>query len=96
MVNEGPVSTRLGLPGNPCLAEDILVAREAVRGTSARNVLEGSVHRIRQEKGSVELEVHLPAPLLVAVTPITVRELELAEGCRVFLLIKARAIHPLE
>lgn len=28
VVNEGPVSTRLGLPGNPCLAEDILVARD--------------------------------------------------------------------
>ena len=27
-MNEGPVSTRLGLPGNPCLAEDILVARD--------------------------------------------------------------------
>jgi dihydroorotase len=28
VVNEGPVSTRLGLPGNPCLAEDVLVARD--------------------------------------------------------------------
>ncbi len=28
VVNEGPVSTRLGLPANPCLAEDILVARD--------------------------------------------------------------------
>ncbi len=28
VVNEGPISTRLGLPGNPCLAEDVLVARD--------------------------------------------------------------------
>ncbi len=28
VVNEGPVSTRLGLPGNPCLAETVLVARD--------------------------------------------------------------------
>jgi dihydroorotase len=28
VVNEGPVSTKLGLPGNPAAAEDILVARD--------------------------------------------------------------------
>jgi len=28
VVNEGPVSTRLGLPGNPCAAETVLVARD--------------------------------------------------------------------
>ena len=28
VINEGPISTRLGLPGNPCLAEDVLVARD--------------------------------------------------------------------
>jgi dihydroorotase len=38
VVNEGPVSTRLGLPGNPSAAEDILVARdlELARLTGAR------------------------------------------------------------
>jgi molybdate transport system ATP-binding protein len=76
-------------------AEDILVAREPIRGTSARNVIEGTLEALREEKGRVELEVHLPAPLLVSVTPITVRELQLEKGCRVYLLIKARAIHPL-
>jgi dihydroorotase len=30
VVNEGPVSTRLGLPGNPAAAEAILVARDLV------------------------------------------------------------------
>jgi len=28
VVNEGPISTRLGLPGNPTIAEDVLVARD--------------------------------------------------------------------
>jgi dihydroorotase len=28
VVNEGPVSTKLGLPGNPAVAEDILVVRD--------------------------------------------------------------------
>jgi len=38
VVNEGPVSTRLGLPGNPTVAEDVLVARdlELARLTGAR------------------------------------------------------------
>ena len=38
VVNEGPVSTRLGLPGNPTAAEDVLVARdlELAKLTGAR------------------------------------------------------------
>ena len=38
VVNEGAVSTRLGLPGNPTAAEDVLVARdlELARLTGAR------------------------------------------------------------
>jgi dihydroorotase len=38
VINEGPISTRLGLPGNPCLAEDVLVARDLMltRLTGAR------------------------------------------------------------
>jgi len=30
VVNEGPVSTKLGLPGNPCAAETVLVTRDLV------------------------------------------------------------------
>jgi molybdate transport system ATP-binding protein len=77
-------------------AEDIIVALEPVRGTSARNVVEATVRRVHQEKGQAELEVITPAPLLVSVTSVTVRELKLQEGSRVYLLIKARSIHPLE
>ena len=38
VINAGPISTRLGLPGNPCLAEDVLVARDLMltRLTGAR------------------------------------------------------------
>jgi len=38
VVNEGPISTRLGLPGNPTAAEDVLVGRdlELARLTGAR------------------------------------------------------------
>jgi dihydroorotase len=67
VVNEGPVSTRLGLPGNPCLAEDILVARDLMltKLTGARlHVAHISsagavalVRRAREEGLSVTVEV---------------------------------------
>lgn len=67
VVNEGPVSTRLGLPGNPCLAEDILVARDLMltKRTGARlHVAHISsagavelVRRAREEGLSVTAEV---------------------------------------
>jgi len=67
VVNEGPVSTKLGLPGNPCLAEDVLVARDLMlaRLTGARlHVAHISsagavelVRRAREEGLSVTAEV---------------------------------------
>jgi dihydroorotase len=67
VVNEGPVSTRLGLPGNPCLAEDILVARDLmlakltggrlhVAHISSRGAVE-LVRRAREDGLSVTAEV---------------------------------------
>jgi len=35
VMNEGPVATRLGLPGNPTMAEDILVGRDLVLAKAA-------------------------------------------------------------
>ena len=67
VVNEGPVSTKLGLPGNPCLAEDVLVARDLMlaRLTGARlHVAHVSsagavdlIRRAREEGLSVTAEV---------------------------------------
>lgn len=88
-----PVGTELDVA---LRAEDIIIAMQPVHGTSARNVIESRVRRIREEEGRVELEVTFPAPLLVSVTPVTIRELRIEKGSRVYLLIKARAIHPLE
>jgi dihydroorotase len=57
VVNEGPVSTRLGLPGNPTLAEDLLVVRDLMLAelTGARLHVAhvssaGSVEAIRRAK----------------------------------------------
>lgn len=54
VVNEGPVATRLGLPGNPAAAEEIIVARDirlaSLTGAHlhvAHVTTAGSVHMIR-------------------------------------------------
>jgi len=67
VVNEGPVSMRLGLPGNPSAAEDVHVARDVMlaRMTGARlhiaHVSSGSaiemVRRAREEGLQVTAEV---------------------------------------
>jgi len=77
-------------------AEEILIARREVRDTSARNVIAGTVGEVRVEQDRAEVTVTTPLPLRVSVTPATVRRLELTVGARIYLLIKARAIHRLE
>jgi len=60
VVNEGPISTRLGLPGNPTLAEDILVARDIAlaRATGARLHIAHIVEHVRRAR---ESGVHVTA-----------------------------------
>jgi dihydroorotase len=57
VVNEGPVSTRLGLPGNPAAAEEVMVARDirlasltGARLHIAHVSTAGSVHMIRKAR----------------------------------------------
>lgn len=57
VVNEGPIATRLGLPGNPAAAEEIMVARDirlaALTGAHlhiAHVSTAGSVHMIRKAR----------------------------------------------
>jgi dihydroorotase len=66
-VNEGPISTRLGLPGNPAIAEDVLVARDLmlaeftgahlhVAHVSTRGAVE-LIRRARERGANVTAEV---------------------------------------
>jgi dihydroorotase len=67
VVNEGPISTRLGLPGNPTLAEEVLVVRDLMLGeltgarlhvahvSSARSV--EAIRRAKERGVSVTAEV---------------------------------------
>lgn len=74
-------------------AEDILVSRERVTQTSARNVLEGTVKTISTEGENAELVVCCGVDFKVSVTSGSVAGLSLSPGAGVYLLIKARAFH---
>jgi len=75
-------------------AEDILIARERITQTSARNVLAGTITKLSQEDARSELLVTSSGVnFKVSITPATVAELGLQTGDQVYLLIKARAFH---
>lgn len=74
-------------------SEDILISREYITQTSARNVLKGEVRNIFCDIDRAELQVFCGIDFKVSVTPATVRILNLEIGSPIYLLIKARAIH---
>ncbi|NQU10527.1 ABC transporter ATP-binding protein [bacterium] len=74
-------------------SEDIIVARERLTRTSARNVLAGTITRIIREPEKTELIVGCGVDFKVSVTAGSIRDLGLAEGTPVYLLMKARAFH---
>jgi molybdopterin-binding protein len=76
-------------------SEDILVSREQLTQTSARNVLPGRVVNVIKDVDKAELVVDCGTDFKVSITPATIRTLNLEMGSDVYLLIKARALHVL-
>jgi molybdate transport system ATP-binding protein len=74
-------------------SEDIIISREHLTQTSARNVLKGTVQRIILDADKAELVVSCGVDFKVSITPATVRILDLKAGTEIYLLIKARAVH---
>ena len=74
-------------------SEDIIISREHLTQTSARNVLKGFIKRIISDVDKAELIVSCGVDFKVSITPATVRILNLETGITVYLLIKARALH---
>ncbi len=77
-------------------AGDVIVSVERIAGTSARNVLEGTVVAAERRGPVVELVVATPVRFRAIVTPAAARALSLAPGRRAWLLVKALAFHRLE
>lgn len=84
-------------PGEPVQvairAGDILLAREAPRGLSARNVLQGVVETMETRGTMVVVGVNAGARFVVHVTPGAVRSLELRTGQAVWLVLKTHSCH---
>jgi molybdate transport system ATP-binding protein len=74
-------------------SEDIIISREHLTQTSARNVLQGVIKHILSDVDKTELVVFCGIDFKVSITPATVRILKLEVGSRIYLLIKARALH---
>ena len=74
-------------------SDDVLIATLRPRGLSARNILPARVLDVAQRGGEVLLRAGLGArdKLAVQLTPDAVRELDLAPGRDVFLVIKTRS-----
>jgi molybdate transport system ATP-binding protein len=85
-----PISSRVTVG---IRSEDIIIARECLTQTSARNVLRGYVRRIINEAGKAELVISCGVDFKVSITPATIRMLNLEIDAEIYMLIKARSIH---
>ena len=74
-------------------SEDILVSRERITQTSARNVIEGEIKNIFRDGDRVSLVVNCGVDFKVSVTPAAARMLELTAGSRTFIIFKAWTVH---
>jgi molybdate transport system ATP-binding protein len=73
-------------------AGDIMLARERPRRISARNVLPGRVSRLDERDSDVLVWVEAGTVWMVRITASARRELELAPGVELFVIVKASAI----
>ncbi len=90
--NGMPVGTRVTVGVR---SEDIIISREHLTQTSARNVLLGKIRSILTNVDSAEIVADCGIDFKVSVTKAAVQKLNLNEGTEIYLLIKARALHVL-
>ena len=70
-------------------ADDIIISRERIGQTSARNLLEGTIRQVVQSGQEVDLLTFCGVDLKVRITPQALGVLDLRPGAKVYLLIKA-------
>lgn len=74
-------------------SDDIVVSRERIGKTSARNLLEGTIKQIVQDGPEADLVTDCGVEVKVRVTVQAIDALELKPGVKVYLLIKASSCH---
>jgi molybdate transport system ATP-binding protein len=77
-------------------ADHVILAREPVAGLSVRNQVAGIVLSLRPAGSLVDVAVDVGVPLHAELTPDSCRELDLAPGKPVTVLIKSAAINAAE
>ena len=70
-------------------AGDVLIASEAPRGLSAQNVIESTIVGLEQVGRYILLTLDCGVPLIASITLKAVEDLGLAEGSRVWAVVKA-------
>jgi|GEM_PF-3792944 len=76
-------------------AEDVLLSLEPVLGTSARNILPGTITHVEPRAAAMDIRVETPTPFHALVTQASVHEMDLRPGKPIHLLIKAASFHRL-
>ncbi|HXW16527.1 MAG TPA: molybdenum ABC transporter ATP-binding protein [Terriglobia bacterium] len=74
-------------------SDDIIISRERIGQTSARNLLEGTINQVVQDGQQVDLLTACGVHLKVRVTAQALNALDLRPGVKVYLLIKASSCH---
>ena len=74
-------------------SDDIIVSREQIGQTSARNMLEGTVNNVLHDGPEANLLTWCGVSLKVRVTTQAINALGLQPGVKVYLLIKASSCH---
>lgn len=74
-------------------ADDIIVSREGIGMTSARNLLAGIIKHVVQDGPEVELVADCGVDIKVRITTQALESLDLKPGVKVYLLIKASSCH---
>jgi ABC-type molybdate transport system ATPase subunit len=77
-------------------AGDILLATSPPQGLSARNILEGCVVGLETRGTLIRARVNCGVGFIVHLTPSAARMLELADGIRVWLVLKTHSCHLVE
>ena len=74
-------------------SDDIIVSRERIGQTSARNLLEGTIKHVVQDGPEADIVTACGVDLKVRVTAQALDALDLKPGVKVYLLIKASSCH---